>query len=128
MKLAKDDLEAFVTAVLAVNRYSLEKAYDLLPALRKAGLTQPDKVAAMGIETLITGLFQAGYQRGGLMDMMAGRYLALMQFISKGKLDPLSGLVKRGDTDGAIELLCKVKGIGPSVATTAIELMKSVPS
>lgn len=127
MKLAKDDLEAIVTAVLAVNRYSLEKAYELLPALRKAGLTQPDKVAAMDIATLITGLFQAGYQRGGLMEMMAGRYLSLMQAINAGKIDPLGNLIKRGDTDGAVELLCTVKGIGPSVATTVIQLIRSVP-
>jgi len=127
MKLAKDDLEAIVTAVLAVNRYSLEKAYDLLPALRKAGLTQPDKVAAMEIETLITGLFQAGYQRGGLMEMMAGRFMSLMQAVNAGKVDPLGGLIKRGDTDEATELLCTIKGIGPSVAATAIQLIKSVP-
>lgn len=127
MKVAKDDLEALVTAVLAVNRYSIEKAYDLLPALRKGGLTQPDKVVALDIETLITGLFQAGYQRGGLMEMMADRYLSLMQAINAGKLDPLGNLIKRGNTDGSVELLCTVKGIGPSVATTAIQLIKSAP-
>lgn len=125
MKLEKDDLEAIVVAVLAVNRYSLEKAYALLPAFRKAGLLSPEKVAAKEIETVIAELHAAGYQRGGLMGIMGGRFHSVMQAIHAGKLDTFSSLARKGSPEKATELLCSVKGIGPSVAATVLELIKA---
>lgn len=125
MDLAQDDLEAIVVAVLAVNSFSLEQAHRLLPAFRLAGLLQPRKVADMDLGNLIVALGTAGFQRGGLMGLMANRYQSVMKEIARGKLDDLSDLLKSGNTEAATNLLLQVKGVGPSVAANAIMLIKS---
>lgn len=125
MDLAQEDLESIVVAVLAVNLYSLEKAYGLLPAFRRAGLLQPKKVSEMDLGGLIVALSSAGYQRGGLMGMMADRFQSVMREASQGTLDAFSDLVKRGKNEAATNLLLQVKGVGPSVAANAIMLIKS---
>jgi len=123
--LAQDDLESIAVAVLAVNLYPLDKAYGLLPAFRQAGLLQPKKVAEMDLGDLIVALGAAGYQRGALIGMMADRFQSVMKEAAQGRLDTFSDLIKKGKAEAAIDLLLKVKGIGPRVADNAIMLIKS---
>lgn len=125
MGISKNEIESIVVGVLSVNRYGLEKAYALLPALENGGLLDSELVAAMDIEDLIIGLEAAGYRRGRLMTKMASRYLALMLAVKSGDLDSFGDLLRSGETEMAADLLCKVWGIGPSVAHSAILLIRS---
>lgn len=40
-KFPEDLIDSLVTALLAVNNYSLEKAWEVLPRVRGEGLTKP---------------------------------------------------------------------------------------
>ena len=117
-------LEAVVAAVLAVNRYPLEKAWELLPPLRKAGLTRPEKVIGTDIGVLTVALAKAGYNRGLLTEMMAGRLQALMAAVQAGTLDRLDALVAAAKRDEAVASLREVRGIGPQVAANALALLE----
>lgn len=125
MSLHQDHLEAIIASVLAVNAYGLEKAYALLSAFRKAGLTDSKGVANAPIGDVMARLHEAGYHRGMLAEMMAGRLINLMKVVAEGKLDPLNDLVARGDQEAAEALLCTVKGIGPKVAGDVWMLVKT---
>ena len=122
--LARTLIEAIVPALLAVNRYPLEKAWGLVPDLRKAGLLDPASVVDRDIGDLTVSLAAAGYDRGLLTEMFATRLRSLMAAIAAGQLDGLPDLVARRDESAACELLCTVKGIGPAVARNAWMLMK----
>lgn len=124
MALSDQSLEAIVAAVLAVNNYGLEKAYGLLPALRKAGLTRPAKVVDEDLGRLTVRLAQAGYNRGLLTGMMADRLAGLMKAMLDGKLARFDPLVSTGKREEAIALLCEIHGIGPQVAANAWALVK----
>lgn len=125
MLLQPDHLESIMASVLAVNAYGLEKAYALLPAFRKAGLTDPKWVAKASLEDIMARLHEAGYHRGMLAEMMAGRLLDLMKAVAEGKLDALNDLVARRDQEGATSLLCTIRGIGPKVAADVWMLVQS---
>lgn len=112
-------LEAVIAATLAVNKYGLEKSYKLLPSLRKAGLTDPVMVAKADVGDVMMRLCKAGYDRGMLTEMMAGRLVHLMKAVHSGALDGLNTLVDNRAKEGTLELLCTVKGIGPKVAADA---------
>ncbi len=45
-KLPDDLVDVLVTALLAVNNYSLDKAWKILPHLQDEGLTKPGPVAS----------------------------------------------------------------------------------
>ncbi len=123
MPLNERHLEAVIAATLAVNKYGLEKSYKLLPSLRKAGLTDPVTVAKADAGDVMMRLCKAGYDRGMLTEMMAGRLINLMQAVHSGALDGLNTLVDNRAKGGAMELLCAVKGIGPKVAADAWMLL-----
>jgi hypothetical protein len=116
MKVTADELEAVAVAVLAVNNYRIEKAWDLLPKLREAGLTTPASVAPADIGALTVRLVAAGYDRGMLTSMLARRLQNLMQAAEAGVLDGLTAAAARKDKAAAVEILTRVKGIGPQVA------------
>ncbi|MBI1752873.1 MAG: hypothetical protein HY014_02055 [Acidobacteria bacterium] len=116
MNITQNQLDAIVASVLAVNKYGIEKAYAILPALRKAGLLDCESVAKEPIRKVMIRLAETGYDRGLLTEMMAGRLVDLMKAVSARQLDPLPALIARGDRVNATELLCSIKGIGPSVA------------
>ncbi len=125
MNLSKISLETILVSLLAVGGYSLEKAWNLLPQLREADLTEPEKVIGEEIETLTHQLFSIGYKRGIVTDMMAERLQQLMQMAHSGTLDEFDALLAKDEKDKAVELLCKVKGIGPMVASTTWTLLTS---
>ena len=122
--MKQENLEDLVVAVLAVNNYSFEKAWTLLPNLREAGLTTAATFPAeLGPATV--KLASAGYDRGLLTEMFAKRLHGLMQMAVSGALDELDGHVEAGRKDDVLALLVSVPGIGPKVARTAWELLRS---
>lgn len=125
MLLAQDHLEAIIASVLAVNVYGLEKAYALLPEFRKCGLTDPLKVVQADIAEVMVAFQRAGYNRGMLSEMMAGRLMNLMTAAAEGHLDTLNEMVSKRKRAEAEALLCQIKGIGPKVASDAWMLFTS---
>lgn len=119
MKLSNDQVEALVTAVLAVNQYPIEKAWDLLPTLREAGLTDPRTFAHGEIGDVTRRLATAGYDRGRLTSMLASRLQGLMNAVQDGLLDDLPEAAALGDRAAAAVILQRVKGVGPRVADSA---------
>lgn len=124
MKLGTDHVEALVAAVLAVNNYRVERIWTQMPGLRAGRLTDPEWVAKADLGEVVANLTASGHDRGMLAGMMAERLQTLMQAIVAGSLDGLPAALTREDRDGAVKILCSVKGIGPKVADTALMLMK----
>lgn len=108
--------EDLVVAILAVNQYSLEKTYLLLPGLRKAGLTDAGNLSRWTQEELLERLKEAGCDRGSFMTaLFAQRLCALGALIQQRGVENCNEVVA-GTRIGAIEkLLLPVKGIGPKV-------------
>ena len=119
------EVEAVIAAALAVQNYRVEKAWKLLPGLRAAGLTDPASVAVDDVEALTAKLVAAGYDRGKLTGMIAGRFRRLMEQINAGGLDGIAEAVRNEDRDGVIAILTELHGIGPSAATSAWMLLSS---
>jgi hypothetical protein len=116
--------EAILAAVLAVNRYPLEKVLALLPRLKEAGLTGPSSVVSEDLARLTVRLASAGYDRGLLTWRLAERVQQLMVAVGGGLLESLSDAVRRNDYDAARTALCNVRGIGPQVARNAWLLLR----
>ena len=125
MSIPVDHLEALIVSILAVNSYGLEKAYSLLPALRKSGLTDSSRVPKLKCEKVMMLLAASGYERGLLTEMMAARLVSLMKTVSDGELDGLGELVANNKRVAAVEMLCAIRGIGPKVASDAWAMMRS---
>ncbi len=124
MNISTDQVEAVAVAILAVNNYRIEKAWDLLPKLRELRLLDPSTVVNEDLGALTMLLAKAGYDRGVLTSMLAGRLQNLMRAAEAGELDGLAAATARGDKRAAVELLCKVKGVGPQVAESAWLLLQ----
>jgi endonuclease III-like uncharacterized protein len=123
-KFPDDLVDSLVTALLAVNNYSLEKVWKLLPRLQEEGLTKPGPVASEDLSRLTIRLAAAGYDRGRLTAMFAERLQSLMAAIGSGQLDDLSSAATRKDRQALQRTLCKVRGIGPQVAQNAWILLQ----
>ena len=64
-KLPDDVVDSLVTALLAVNNYSLEKVWQVLPRLQNEGLTNPGLVASevRGTASSLDGGYRVGRTR-----------------------------------------------------------------
>jgi hypothetical protein len=67
-----------VVALLAVNQYSVDKAYALAGDLRKTGLTDPRKLAKWSTTEIEAKLMAAGYERGAFMNALFSERLAAL--------------------------------------------------
>lgn len=123
MGLPTQHVECLLTAILAVNNYSLEKAWKLLPRMRELGLTDPARVVAMDMTAAIEALSTAGYDRKNLTWMFAERMKALMTAIVEDRLDGLVPAVAARDKESAASVLASVRGIGPKVIDSACSLL-----
>lgn len=125
MALPVSQVECLLIAILAVNKFSLEKAWKLLPRMRELGLTDPARVATMDMPAAIEALTAAGYDRKNLTWMFAERVKALMAAVHDGRLDDLARAVTARDERAAAELLGEVRGVGPRVVENAWALLTS---
>lgn len=125
MGFSAAQIECLLMAILAVNSYSLEKAWKLLPRMRELGLTNPARVVAMEMPAAVEALTAAGYDRKNLTWMFAERVKALMAAVHDGKLDDLAGAVAARDERAAAELLGEVRGVGLRVIENAWALLTS---
>lgn len=117
-------LEQVLVAQLSVYNWSMERVWKLLPALRHAGLTNPESFPVDLGKTTVA-LYEAGYDRGMLTEMFAERAASLMAFAQSGELDPLDDLVAAGKKEEAVKLLLRIRGIGAMSAKNAWLLLSS---
>ena len=122
--MKQEHLESVIVGLLAVNQYRLDKAWALLPGLRTQGMASPDTTPEDEGEATVR-LADAGYDRGLLTAMFAGRVQNLMAAVRDESLAGFGELVESGRKAEAIKLLCTVKGIGPRAAENAWLLINS---
>lgn len=126
MALSETQIADLITAVLAVNQFPLEKAAELMPAFREAGLLDPARVLAMRGDEIVRALNDAGYRRGGYAQVIAFRMGPIMEAVSSGRLDALPEAASNGDKASFHASLQGVYGFGPRTAETAWLLWTSV--
>ena len=119
MSISANHLEAVVASLLSVNNYCVEAAWELLPGLRKEGLLDPKKVVTIKTPEIAHRLVAAGYNRGGITDIVAPRLQALMSAVRNGDLGHLPGALENRNKREFSTILQRVPGVGPSVAETA---------
>lgn len=121
--LSNDHMDALVASLLAVNAYPVDKVWAALPAMREAGLLDPAQTVGRDLGEVTVRLAQAGYDRGMLTSLLAGRLQDLLAAVQLGKLDTIAQLVAAGRRSETEALLQTVKGIGPRVANVAWQLL-----
>lgn len=108
-----DDL---VVSILAVNQYSLERTYQLLPGLQQYKLTDPMNLGRWGTPEIETTLRTAGCDRGVFMTkLFAERLSALGAFVKTKGVAECEEILLGADANAIAKLLLPVKGIGPVV-------------
>src|SRR5689334_8002619 len=80
--MSNEGFQDLVVSMLAVNSFSLERAYGLRPALDAAGLFNPQSIATRTVAELAEALEQAGYKRGSFMNpLIADRLRKVATYI-----------------------------------------------
>src|SRR5689334_72661 len=116
-----------VVAILAVNRWPVEKVYTLLPTLQDAGLLEPNNLAAWGIDAIKSALEKSGYTRGDYMTtLMAGRLKSLGIFVAEMGRERCERLLRDGAMDSLAISLGAVSGVGPAVLRNYVLLRATV--
>ena len=112
-----------VIAMLAVNRWTLDRAFALNDDLTAAGFLDPAAVRAMTVEEVASRLVQAGYRRGQYMEqLLAVRIAGAAHVLEAEGMRRLVELERRGDKDGIQKFLLTIKGVGPEVANSFLVL------
>jgi hypothetical protein len=120
-------LQDLVVSVLAVNNYSLEKAYRLCGRLQELGLLDVSALAGspLGAGEIRSKLIEAGYARGEYIETLISQ-----------RIERIFGAIKqRGSTEYLLSLDCGsdlvaqrlsgLYGIGPRVISNFIYLRES---
>ena len=108
--------EALVIAVLSVNSYPLEKAWEMRATLEKVELFNPTRLASLRKEEIGERLQQAGYDRGQfLTDLIASRLQSVSQYLVELGLQSATHILASGGTEEVRSMLIKTRGIGPTV-------------
>jgi endonuclease III-like uncharacterized protein len=112
-----------VVAMLAVNRWTLDRAVSLTKALREAGLSDPAAVRSMSVDEVAARLAKAGYKRGQYMQqLLATRIGSAAKVLDEHGIRRVTELERRGDKSAIRDFLLTVKGIGPEVANSFLIL------
>ena len=87
-----------IVSFLAVNQWTLEQSFEILPALRTQGLLDLNRVSGQSNEEVALRLEAAGY-RSGLSNVVAPRWRGTALSLCTGgltTLEELDGLAARG--------------------------------
>lgn len=108
-----------VVAMLAVNRWTLERAASIADGLSDAGLSDPSAIRSMSVDEVATRLATAGYKRGRYMEqLLAIRVVSAAEILDEQCVRRLTDLERRGDKNAIRDLLLAVKGVGPEVVNS----------
>ena len=112
-----------VVAMLAVNRWTLDRAVSLTNGLREAGLSDPAAVRSMSVDEVAARLAKAGYKRGQYMEqLLATRIGSAAEMLDEHGIRRVTELERRGDKNAIRDFLITVKGVGPEVANSFLIL------
>jgi 3-methyladenine DNA glycosylase/8-oxoguanine DNA glycosylase len=105
--------EDLVIAVLAVNNFSLERAYSLREALDREGLFSVKTIRELPVQEVAAALERAKYQRGSFMTPLLARRLKTLADVA-GR-DNFTESISSKDPDRITKALTGIPGIGPTV-------------
>jgi hypothetical protein len=109
-------IEDLIVALLSVNSWPVDKTYQMLDALRGAGLTDPTKLAQLTPEEISHRLAAVGYARGDYINGLIGvRLASLGQVLTTERCTALSRSVSERRFDSVNAMLGLIKGVGPMV-------------
>lgn len=112
----KEIWEELVVSILAVNQYSLEKTYAILPLLREVGIVDPDNLASWELDEVIARLRAGGCERGSFMtSLFALRLVSLGTALKSKGIASCGEIILTNDAKAIRDLLMPVDGIGPRV-------------
>ncbi|MFL6437695.1 MAG: hypothetical protein ACJ71Q_08960 [Terriglobales bacterium] len=117
MQKAKESVWGdLIVSMMAVNNYSLEKAFAHLHGLQQNGLLEPKNLISWKSEEIETQLKEAGFNRGSFMNrQMAQRMSSLGRFLETKGIAECESVLKSRDSSTIKILLLTVNGIGERV-------------
>jgi hypothetical protein len=105
-----------VLSILAVNSYSLERAYSLAEHLMAEGMFDPNNLIKWDVAEISVRLNRAGYNRGPYMTgLFSKRLSGLGKFISRIGVSQVEKTLLSGDGANIKSTLATAPGIGPVV-------------
>jgi hypothetical protein len=120
-------LQDLVVSVLAVNNYSLEKAYRLCGRLQELGLLDVSALAGnpLGADEIRSRLIEAGYARGEYIETLISQRIERIFGVirQKGSIEYLLSLDCGSDL--VAQRLSGLYGVGPRVISNFICLRES---
>jgi endonuclease III-like uncharacterized protein len=111
------------TALMAVNQWTLDRAFSVVSRLKSEGLLDLPALAGMTLEDVNERLRHAGYDRGDFMAMqMVERILYLGRALESGGIEKVETLGVSGRFNELREVLLTLKGVGPTVVNSFFAL------
>jgi hypothetical protein len=116
MNAADTIAENALIALLAVNRWTLDKAFSIRTGLLEGGLADFDALLGETVEEIAARLATAGYSRGDFMNrQMAQRILSMANVLTSTEIQRLRPLIQAGKREDVNVTLQKIEGVGPTV-------------
>jgi hypothetical protein len=111
-----DVMETLVAALISVNRWTLEKSYEIKEALARNGLFDAHLLSTLNSAQISSRLLLAGYTKPEFVrNLIAERLHLLGLSLADGQLRRLEALVVSRDVRAVESFLSKIKGVGPVV-------------
>jgi endonuclease III-like uncharacterized protein len=126
MAYAQDFFLELIVAMLAVNRWTIERTATLMDSLKTAGLSDPATVRSMTLDEVSKRLADAGYARGDYMQRLLGERILSAAFkLDDDAMARVEQLERLGDSAGLRRLLMDIQGVGPEVIRNVLLLRSS---
>lgn len=126
LEIESDDSALFqdlIASILAVNRISLEKGFEVTRGLESAGLMQPELLARVPKSELSEVLINSGYRRSAFMaELMATRIVGCATWVVANGLKDLRRLEASGKREELRAVLLQIDGVGPAVVESFLRL------
>ena len=105
-----------VCALLAVNLWTIEKAFSLKERLEHEGLVDLDRVAAMSQDEVLKRLERAGCHRGDyITGLLSHRLVEMAKAMANGGIHRLDELIRQRRIEELDQWLLGIRGVGPHV-------------
>ena len=111
------------TAIMAVNQWTVERAYNVSARFKAVGLLDPSTLSRMSVEDVCERLGRAGYNRGEFMVLqMAERILHMARTLANEGMERIEALETSKRLGDLREFLLTIKGVGPTVVNNFFEM------
>ena len=107
------------TAIMAVNQWTVERAYKVSAKFKEMGLLDPLTLSRMSVKDVCERLERAGYNRGEFMVLqMAERMLHMARALENEGVEKIEALETSRRLSELREFLLTIKGVGPTVVNS----------